>query len=66
MASGWRLAPDWVAWVAQDASGDWWGYEVEPLLEAVDRDQPGNVQKGGGVHGAVLNDEYSAPLLQHK
>lgn len=23
--------PDWVAWVAQDANGQWWGYSVEPL-----------------------------------
>lgn len=23
--------PDWVAWVAQDADGSWWAYEVEPL-----------------------------------
>jgi len=23
--------PDWVAWLAQDADGVWWGYEVEPL-----------------------------------
>jgi hypothetical protein len=23
--------PDWVAWIAQDADGAWWGYEVEPL-----------------------------------
>ena len=23
--------PDWVAWLAQDADGTWWGYEVEPL-----------------------------------
>ena len=23
--------PEWVAWVAQDADGAWWGYEVEPL-----------------------------------
>jgi len=22
--------PDWVAWLAQDANGNWWGYEVEP------------------------------------
>jgi hypothetical protein len=22
---------DWVAWLAQDADGSWWGYEVEPL-----------------------------------
>jgi len=22
--------PDWVCWVAQDADGAWWGYEVEP------------------------------------
>ena len=22
--------PDWVQWVAQDADGCWWGYEVEP------------------------------------
>lgn len=23
--------PDWVCWLAQDADGQWWGYEVEPL-----------------------------------
>lgn len=23
--------PAWVSWVAQDADGAWWGYEVEPL-----------------------------------
>jgi hypothetical protein len=23
--------PEWVRWVAQDADGAWWGYEVEPL-----------------------------------
>jgi len=23
--------PDWVRWVAQDRSGAWWGYTVEPL-----------------------------------
>lgn len=23
--------PGWVAWLAQDADGVWWGYEVEPL-----------------------------------
>lgn len=23
--------PEWVRWVAQDASGVWWGYSVEPL-----------------------------------
>lgn len=23
--------PEWVAWLAQDADGSWWGYEVEPL-----------------------------------
>jgi hypothetical protein len=22
--------PDWVHWLAQDADGQWWGYEVEP------------------------------------
>ncbi len=23
--------PSWVNWVAQDSSGVWWGYSVEPL-----------------------------------
>ena len=23
--------PDWVNWLAQDADGTWWGFEVEPL-----------------------------------
>jgi hypothetical protein len=22
--------PDWVRWIAQDADGAWWGYQVEP------------------------------------
>ena len=24
-------APSWVRWIAQDSSGAWWGYSVEPL-----------------------------------
>lgn len=24
-------APGWVNWVAQDANGAWWGFEVQPL-----------------------------------
>ena len=23
--------PGWVMWIAQDATGLWWGYSVEPL-----------------------------------
>jgi len=23
--------PGWVNWLAQDADGTWWGFEVEPL-----------------------------------
>ena len=23
--------PDWIAWVAQDSTGAWWGYSAEPL-----------------------------------
>ncbi|HHO68328.1 MAG TPA: hypothetical protein ENK12_04775 [Gammaproteobacteria bacterium] len=26
--------PGWVAWVAQDADGVWWGYEAEPHQHA--------------------------------
>jgi hypothetical protein len=22
--------PEWVRWMAQDADGKWWGYEIEP------------------------------------
>jgi len=24
--------PAWVCWIAQDADGVWWGYQVEPNL----------------------------------
>lgn len=24
--------PAWVSWIAQDADGTWWGFEVEPNL----------------------------------
>lgn len=23
--------PEWVNWLAQDANGTWWGFEIEPL-----------------------------------
>lgn len=23
--------PSWIKWMAQDADGAWWGFEVEPL-----------------------------------
>jgi hypothetical protein len=26
--------PPWVRWIAQDSSGAWWGYSVEPLQHA--------------------------------
>ena len=26
-----RDIPEWVNWLAQDADGTWWGYEIEPL-----------------------------------
>jgi len=25
-----KVIPEWVYWLAQDADGTWWGYEVEP------------------------------------
>jgi len=25
------IIPEWVNWIAQDESGVWWGYSVEPL-----------------------------------
>ena len=25
------ICPNWVNWIAQDADGTWWGYEIEPL-----------------------------------
>ena len=25
--------PDWVHWLAQDADGQWWGYEAEPNMK---------------------------------
>lgn len=31
MRDEWPALPGWVVWVAQDADGTWWGYEVEPL-----------------------------------
>ena len=27
-----KQIPDWVCWIAQDADGVWWGYQVEPNL----------------------------------
>ena len=27
---GFNEVPEWVCWIAQDADGAWWGYQVEP------------------------------------
>jgi len=27
--------PAWVCWIAQDADGVWWGYQVEPNLSHI-------------------------------
>ena len=27
---GFGQIPNWVKWLAQDANGNWWGYEAEP------------------------------------
>ena len=27
-----QTIPDWANWVAQDADGQWWIYQAEPLL----------------------------------
>lgn len=29
----WKDAPDWAGWLAQDASGAWWWYELEPFID---------------------------------
>ncbi len=29
--SQYNKQPGWVQWLAQDADGCWWGFEVEPL-----------------------------------
>ena len=29
--------PEWVRWLAQDANGEWWGYEVQPAKNALGR-----------------------------
>lgn len=31
VSAGEMPRPDWVRWIAQDSSGEWWGYSVEPL-----------------------------------
>lgn len=30
MKPDWKDAPEWAQWVAHDANGDWWWFEVEP------------------------------------
>jgi hypothetical protein len=28
-----NLAPEWAAWIAQDADGTWWWYEKKPIRQ---------------------------------
>lgn len=33
----WKDAPDWALWLAQDESGIWYWYSVEPVVEDLTR-----------------------------
>ena len=54
--------PDWVLWVAQDSSGIWWGYSVEPL-----RNDSGWYENEVGDYvelGSTLPDNWQDSLSQ--
>ena len=39
--------PEWARWIAQDSSGAWWGYQVEPLQNHIGwyENEVGNIIK---------------------
>ena len=52
--------PDWVLWIAQDSSGIWWGYSVEPL-----RNDNGWYENEVGAHvelGETTPDKWQQSL----
>jgi hypothetical protein len=56
--------PDWVLWLAQDSSGIWWGYSVEPL-----RNDSGWYENEVGEYiklGSTSPDNWQNSLTQIK
>ncbi len=54
--------PHWVLWIAQDNSGIWWGYSVEPL-----RNDNGWYENEVGNHiepGETTPDKWQQSLRQ--
>jgi hypothetical protein len=46
--------PAWVCWIAQDADGVWWGYQVEPNLSHLswyENEVGDSVRLGKGAQG---------------
>ena len=60
MAPATAMSPDdvpaWVAWLAQDADGTWWGYEAAPNKQDHGwyENEVGRIQRLG--HGTPPND----------
>jgi len=62
-------APDWVCWIAQNADGQWRGYDNMPVVELIPSGVPGDHKTyedwGCNIeHGA--NEITSMPLFKDK
>ena len=57
--------PSWVCWLAQDADGMWWGYQVEPNLshQSWYENEVGQCVRLGKT---VLNKDWVTTLKQLK
>jgi len=58
------VIPDWVTWIAQDSSGIWWGYSVEPLRYDTGwyENEAGNYMK----LGVTVPDNWESSMLRIK
>ena len=49
----WKDAPEWAVWLAQDADGEWWWYQMRPhkVFE--------HIWYAGGRAAAICKDQRS-------
>jgi hypothetical protein len=60
-----RDIPEWVRWLAQDADGTWWGYEVEPHQhhQGWYENELGRCRR---IRKDEANPEWQSSLTKHK
>ena len=64
----WKDAPDWAQWLAMDANGDWYWYELEPDYNGEEWEHIGVIRASAILEDFVTDGTplYAAPVSEAK